>query len=215
MSREGVTGSRIRERRSIVGLKQAELAQQLGISASYLNLIEHNRRRIGGKLLLNIAALLGVEPSTLTEGAEATLIAGLRDAALAAHLPETEVARADELAGRFAAWAEVMAANHRRITSLERTIETMTDRLAHDPNLAASLHEVLSTAASIRSTAGILAEEKDLDPAWRDRFHVNINQDSERLAEAPKRLCVIWMQGRSRPKLPVHRKRKSRHFWQM
>ncbi|WP_304951541.1 helix-turn-helix domain-containing protein, partial [Sulfitobacter sp.] len=50
--REGLTGSRIRERRVMAGLKQAELAQQSGISASYLNLIEHNRRRIGGKLLL-------------------------------------------------------------------------------------------------------------------------------------------------------------------
>ena len=64
--REGLTGSRIRERRVMAGLKQAELAQQSGISASYLNLIEHNRRRIGGKLLLNIAHALGVEPQALT-----------------------------------------------------------------------------------------------------------------------------------------------------
>ena len=62
MAREGLTGSRIRERRGIAGLKQAELANMVGISASYLNLIEHNRRRIGGKLLLNIAATLGVDP---------------------------------------------------------------------------------------------------------------------------------------------------------
>ena len=76
--REGLTGSRIRERRVMAGLKQAELAQQSGISASYLNLIEHNRRRIGGKLLLNIAHALGVEPQALTEGAEAALFATLR-----------------------------------------------------------------------------------------------------------------------------------------
>lgn len=81
MNRDSLTGSRIRERRVIAGLKQADLAQQAGISASYLNLIEHNRRRIGGKLLLNIAHVLGVEPSALTEGAEAALIAALREAA--------------------------------------------------------------------------------------------------------------------------------------
>ena len=79
MPRESLTGSRIRERRSMAGLKQADLARQIGISASYLNLIEHNRRRIGGKLLVNIAQALGVEPSMLTEGAEATLIATLRE----------------------------------------------------------------------------------------------------------------------------------------
>ncbi|MCB1369110.1 MAG: helix-turn-helix transcriptional regulator, partial [Rhodobacteraceae bacterium] len=81
MARDTLTGSRIRERRIMGGLKQADLARRAGISASYLNLIEHNRRRIGGKLLLDIAEALDVEPAMLAEGAEATLIAGLREAA--------------------------------------------------------------------------------------------------------------------------------------
>ena len=151
MPREGLTGSRIRERRSVVGLRQADLARSLGISPSYLNLIEHNRRRIGGKLLLDIARVLNVEPSMLTEGAEATLIATLREAATGANLPSSEVARADELAGRFPGWAEVIASGYRRIATLERTVETLSDRLTHDPMLAASVHELLSTAAAIRA----------------------------------------------------------------
>ena len=65
--------TRIRERRIMVGIKQADLAQAAGISASYLNLIEHNRRRIGGKLLVAIAKVLEVEPSVLSEGAAAAL----------------------------------------------------------------------------------------------------------------------------------------------
>lgn len=60
MARDALTGTRIRERRAMGGLKQSDLARQIGISASYLNLIEHNRRRIGGKLLLDIAAALGL-----------------------------------------------------------------------------------------------------------------------------------------------------------
>ncbi len=83
MAKTGLTGSRIRDRRVMMGLRQADLARQAGISASYLNLIEHNRRRIGGKLLLDIAAVLGAEPAHLTEGAEAALVATLRDAASA------------------------------------------------------------------------------------------------------------------------------------
>lgn len=188
MAREGLTGSRIRERRSVAGLRQADLARSLGISASYLNLIEHNRRRIGGKLLLDIARVLGVEPSMLTEGAEAALIATLREAATSANMPEAEAKRADELAGRFPAWAEVLAAGHRRIASLERTVETLSDRLTHDPHLAASVHELLTTAAAIRSTAAILADEKDLTEEWRNRFHANINEDSRRLADSSRAL---------------------------
>ena len=75
------SGTRIRERRVRAGMKQTELAHQAGISPSYLNLIEHNRRRIGGRTLLALAAALGVEPQVLTEGAAATLVAALREAA--------------------------------------------------------------------------------------------------------------------------------------
>lgn len=190
MARDTLTGSRIRERRSIAGMRQADLARQVGISASYLNLIEHNRRRIGGKLLLDIAQELGVEPSMLTQGAEAALIATLREAAADAGAVAAEVDRADEFAGRFPGWAEVLAAGHRRIASLERAVETLSDRLTHDPHLAASLHEVLSTAAAIRSTASILAETGELEQEWRDRFHRNLNEDSLRLAESSKALVA-------------------------
>uniref|UniRef100_A0AAN0NK29 Helix-turn-helix transcriptional regulator n=1 Tax=Yoonia rhodophyticola TaxID=3137370 RepID=A0AAN0NK29_9RHOB len=40
-----LTGARIRERRLDLGLRQSAVAQEVGISPSYLNLIEHNRRR--------------------------------------------------------------------------------------------------------------------------------------------------------------------------
>lgn len=188
MSRDTLTGSRIRERRLIAGIRQADLARNVGISASYLNLIEHNRRRIGGKLLNAIAEALGVEPSMLSEGAEAALIAALREAAADAVSVSAETDRVDEFAGRFPGWAEVLAQAQRRIASLERTVVTLSDRLTHDPHLAASLHEVLSTAAAIRSTAAILAEPGELEAQWRDRFHRNLNQDAERLAESSKAL---------------------------
>ena len=97
--RDTLTGSRIRERRQISGLRQVELARQVGISASYLNLIEHNRRRIGGKLLVDIARALSVEPSLLTQGIEATLIAALREAAADATGHQAEVDGLEEFAG--------------------------------------------------------------------------------------------------------------------
>lgn len=188
MTRDTLTGSRIRERRLFLALRQAALARQVDISASYLNLIEHNRRRIGGKLLVDIARVLGVEPSMLTEGAEVALISSLREAAADAEKPVAELDHVDEFAGRFPGWAEVLAGEHRRVATLERTVQVLSDRLTHDPQLAASLHEVLSTAAAIRSTASILAETGELEPEWRDRFHQNLNVDSRRLAESSRAL---------------------------
>ncbi|MEP3847730.1 MAG: short-chain fatty acyl-CoA regulator family protein [Paracoccaceae bacterium] len=188
MASQGLTGSRIRERRLMRGIRQAELAREIGISASYLNLIEHNRRRIGGKLLLDIAETLGVAPQMLIQGAEAALVASLREAGDVAGLSSTEADRVEDFAGRFPGWAEALSTAHRRIAALERTIETLSDRMAHDPQLAASLYELLSTAAAIRSTAAILAETKDLDQSQQERFHENMDQDSARLSDSAKRL---------------------------
>ena len=188
MPRSGLTGSRIRERREVIGMRQAELARQSGISASYLNLIEHNRRRIGGKLLLDIAGVLGVEPAQLSEGAEAALTATLREAAAERQLDSSETDRVEELAGRFPGWARLLADQHARIGQLEQSVEALTDRLAHDPHLAASLHEVLSTVTAIHSASSILVETRELEREWRDRFHRNIHEDSARLAEGAQRL---------------------------
>lgn len=190
MARDTLTGSRIRERRIMAGLRQADLARQAGISASYLNLIEHNRRRIGGKLLVSIARILEVEPALLSEGAEATLIATLREAAGDRPDVAVEGDRVDEFAGRFPGWAQLLADAQGRISLLERSVETLVDRLTHDPHLAASLHEMLSVVTSIRSTASILAEPGEVNPEWQARFHRNIAQDSARLAEASRGLAT-------------------------
>lgn len=187
MPRSTLAGSRIRERRMMMGLRQAALAKGVGISASYLNLIEHNRRRIGGKLLLDLAAMLEVEPSLLSEGAEEALIARLRDVAVSGD-EGAEIARVDEFAGRFPGWARLLVQTQRRVAGLERSVATLTDRLTHDPHLADTLHEVLSTVTSIRSTAGILVETKEIEPEWRDRFLRNINEDAKRLADGAQAL---------------------------
>ncbi|MBV7396607.1 helix-turn-helix transcriptional regulator [Mameliella sediminis] len=190
MPRDTLTGSRIRERRVLRGMKQADLARDAGISASYLNLIEHNRRRIGGKLLLTLAEILEVEPAALTEGAGAALIASLREAA--ADMPEVgaELDRVDEFAGRFPGWAQLLADSRTRMAQLERSLETLNDRMTHDPHLAASLHEMLSTVTAIRSAASILAEPGEVDAEWQARFHRNIYEDSARLAETSRGLVT-------------------------
>ncbi|KUF10297.1 helix-turn-helix transcriptional regulator [Pseudoponticoccus marisrubri] len=190
MPRDTLTGSRIRERRVARGMKQAELARNAGISASYLNLIEHNRRRIGGKLLLDIAEILQVDPTMLTEGAGAALISTLREAAMESEASGAELDRVDEFAGRFPGWAQLLSDTRGRVAALERTVEILTDRMTHDPHLAASLHEMLSTVTAIHSTASILAEPGEIDAEWQARFHRNIHEDSERLAETSRGLVT-------------------------
>ena len=188
MANRILTGSRIRERRGLLGIKQSVLAQTVGISPAYLNLIEHNKRRIAGKLLTDIARALEVDPASLAEGAGAALVSALRDASTAAPEAGAEAAQAEEFADRFPGWAALVAAQRRRIAHLERTVANLSDRMAHDPHLAASLHELLSTVTAINATASILVEPGEIEAEWRDRFHRNIHEDSQRLAETSQGL---------------------------
>ncbi|MDF2998488.1 MAG: ImmA/IrrE family metallo-endopeptidase [Xanthobacteraceae bacterium] len=72
-------GSRIQRLRRQSRISQAELAGQLGISASYLNLIEHNRRRITVPLLMKVAGQFGIEPGELVENDESRLVGDLME----------------------------------------------------------------------------------------------------------------------------------------
>ena len=192
MPRSALTGTRVRERRLRIGMKQADLARAAGISPAYLNLIEHNRRRVSEALLALLASALGVEAAALAEGAESALFEGLREAAAGADAVETppEIARIEEFVSRFPGWAALVADRQARVASLERAVEALSERMVHDPYLSASLHEVLSAAASVRSTAAILAETEEIEPHWRARFHRNIHEDSIRLSDAAQALVA-------------------------
>jgi transcriptional regulator with XRE-family HTH domain len=198
MARLALTGTRIRDRRLLLGQKQADLARKVGISPAYLNLIEHNRRRVGAELLVTLAEVLGVDATALAEGAEGALFDALREAgALGAVGIAPEVERLEEFVGRFPGWAALLAARQGQVARLSRNIESFSERMAQDPYLADSLHEVLSAITSLRSSSTILAETPDIEPEWRDRFLHNIHDDSLRLTTASVGLVAYLDQTRA------------------
>ena len=48
-------GAKVRQQRRVHTLTQVELARRLGISPSYLNLIEHDQRPLTAELLIKLA----------------------------------------------------------------------------------------------------------------------------------------------------------------
>ncbi len=190
MVRFALTGTRIRERRTLLRLRQADLARSVGISAAYLNLIEHNRRRVGDALLHRLAGALGISVVALAEGAKALLFDGLRAAAAtdpAMPVPP-ELDRVEEFASLFPGWAGLLVNRQDRVGTLERMVETYADRLSHDPFLLDALHELLSGVTALRASASILAETEDLEPEWQHRFLHTIGTEGERLAETAEAL---------------------------
>lgn len=72
-------GRTVRRLRTEQGLSQQSLAQRLGISPSYLNLIEHDQRNVTASLLIKLAEMLRVDLTALSGAQERELEIGLRE----------------------------------------------------------------------------------------------------------------------------------------
>jgi len=72
-------GGRIRRLRRQRSVTQADLAAAVGISASYLNLIEHNRRNMTVPLLFKFAGYFGIEAGELADSDDGRLVGDLME----------------------------------------------------------------------------------------------------------------------------------------
>lgn len=79
-SRNPKLGPVVRRLRRNSGQTQAKLAEQLGISAPYLNLIEHNQRSVTAELLIKFADLFAIELRDLLNSDEDRLLSDLMEA---------------------------------------------------------------------------------------------------------------------------------------
>ena len=76
---KGRLGAKARTLRRRKGLTQTEVASRLGISSSYLNLIEHDQRQLPANLLLKLAEILNVELAAFTDDTHSRLAADLQE----------------------------------------------------------------------------------------------------------------------------------------
>lgn len=178
-----LTGTRIRERRRSKKLSQTALAKHVGISASYLNLIEHNRRGIAGKTLLAIAETLEVDARTLSEGADRAHVLKLREAAAQHTEAGAELDRLEEFVGRFPGWAKLLDVFQAETLYQKESMLALSDRLNNDPFFAEAIHLMLSNITAIHSTANILVDGGNVPDPLKAQFLKNIEVESGRLAK--------------------------------
>ncbi|WP_300543015.1 short-chain fatty acyl-CoA regulator family protein [Maricaulis sp.] len=74
-------GARLRRLRRERGLTQAEAAEALGLSSSYLNLLERNQRPVTARVLLALADAFDVDVRAFANESDRQLIADLQEAA--------------------------------------------------------------------------------------------------------------------------------------
>ncbi len=183
-------GFRISNRRKSLKLSQAALARQVGISPSYLNLIENNKRDVGGALLQRIAQAIAIDIGDLTGEAEQKLLQDLEEA-YADPMVESLPFQPDErrqLVAQYPASATALARLHRAYAAAAASADAYADRLRSDPLLSQVLHQMLSGITAVRSSAEILEDVADLDEAERRRFVSAITRETRTLTEVARNL---------------------------
>lgn len=184
-------GRRIRDRRQHQEVTQASLASSAGISAAYLNLIEHDKRQIGGSLVRKIAACLNVDAADLTGGAHHRLASDVMEIARTLSVRDLNDGRAAQFVDRHPEWARIFIQLHRAYRDAEDTAIALSDRLSQDPTIRELSHTVLSRITAIRSFAEILQQHTDIGDADRQRFTTIITTQSDELADSAREMIAL------------------------
>jgi predicted transcriptional regulator/transcriptional regulator with XRE-family HTH domain len=103
-------GARIRRLRTQRGLTQTRMAADLGVSVSYLNLIERDQRPLSASFLLKLAQAHDIDIRSLTSGEDGELVDDLSKLFTDPRLIGIDVPRAElrDLATRFPAIAHAL-----------------------------------------------------------------------------------------------------------
>src|SRR4051794_25205024 len=72
-------GARLRRLRVRLGLSQTQMAAELGLSPSYLNLIERNQRPLTVQVLLKLSSVYGIDVAELSGEERADIVDALKE----------------------------------------------------------------------------------------------------------------------------------------
>lgn len=193
-------GLKIRRRRKDLRLSQAALGLAAGISASYVNLIENNKRDVGGALLNRIAEGLGLAPEDLSGAREQKMLQSVQDLLADPLLSGIDLQQTDlrDLVARFPEVAQALVRLYRAQLDAGAELDVLANRFSSDPVLAAMLHEALNRMAGLRSGAEILTDVPDLAEADRSRFSRSILHEARELSQTMTGLAEYFDAARVR-----------------
>jgi predicted transcriptional regulator/transcriptional regulator with XRE-family HTH domain len=183
-------GAKVKALRRKHRLTQAGLAEKLGISASYLNLIEHDRRPLPAKLLLDLTRVFEVDLDAFrADGAEGALLSDLEEAFGDPMFDEIDLTRDQlgDLASAAPGVAQGMLQLYRAYRSARAALDTLGARVSGELDQARIpseevndlVEKALNHFPSIEAGAEALWRDAALDPndlsrglaAWLETKH--------------------------------------------
>ncbi len=193
MSKNPIMGSKLRSLRKDRGLTQVELASKMGISASYLNLIEHNQRNLTVPLLLRISDILNISLQAFSPQREGRQIAELTEILKDPIYEHLDLSEGDvsELVANSPTLCQALAKTYTAYRNSMEDFQVLNERLAQDPLLSSNIHRLRTLLTSIVSFSEILHDNTDLPPNERKNFQKIVLDESENLSETVDAMLEI------------------------
>jgi predicted transcriptional regulator len=166
------------------------MAKNLKISASYLNLIEHNRRSITVDLAERFASVYGVDVEALSGRREARLRDHLQEVLGDELFKEYRLRRGDldDLVAREPQLCRAFLGLYGAYRKGHEELRVLSEHLANDPTLVDSHHKLLTTLTSLRSFAEIMRDNTDLADTKRSEFAEILVEESQSLTDQIRQL---------------------------
>jgi predicted transcriptional regulator/transcriptional regulator with XRE-family HTH domain len=191
--RKILLGYKVRHLRRERGISQVGLAKRLGISSSYLNLIEHNRRPLTPPMLLKVSQIFEVAPEAFSGDEEEQLLTRLEEV-LGDTLYQDRgiegISTGDscELVATQPDMVQAFLTLYAAYREAHEDAQALSERLYDDSYLSNSVHEVLTLMTTIRSFSEILHDNRGLSPEQRERFFQIMTEETEQLTQVINRL---------------------------
>ena len=179
-------GTRLRKLRNDRGFSQVKLADQLGISASYLNLIEHNRRTLTVPLLLRLSQILEVDPQVFSPQQESLLAAEITETLQDPMFEDLALSEIDigSLVADTPELCQAVVKSYGAYRKAHDDLQMVSERLAQDPVISNAGYRLRMLLTSILSFSEILHDTEDLSENERQDFSKIVMDESENLSEA-------------------------------
>jgi predicted transcriptional regulator/transcriptional regulator with XRE-family HTH domain len=164
-------GGKVRVLRRKESLSQAELAVRLGISASYLNLIENNRRPLPAAVLIRLAQLFDLDVKAFAGEGDGRLVSDLlevfSDTVFDAHgLTSLDVR---DLAHNNVAAARAVIGLYRRYQETKLSVETLSSRMTDgDVGAVAGPGDVARTRLPSEEVSDFIQSQMNYFPVLED-----------------------------------------------
>ncbi len=184
MAQRPQLGSKLHRLRRERGLTQAELARRLSISASYLNLIEHNQRALTAPLLLKVSELLGADLESFSGRGDAKILGELTEMASDPLFQDVIIGDDDlaDLVTNAPAACDIMLRAYNACLQAQGQVRVLADQLSENPFVEDSTHQLRTLLTSIRSLAEIVRDNADLSAEEQRTFLGIVASESEILS---------------------------------